>query len=44
MNLQPSGFIAAYNMVPGAVVRLRNRVFASVDASEGAPHWPLPQP
>ena len=35
MNLQPSEFIATYNMVPGTVVRLRNRIFASVDASKG---------
>lgn len=47
--LQPSEFIAqntgnpqrisAYNMAPGTVVRLRNHIFASVDASKGPPQW-----
>lgn len=27
--------IATYNMVPGTVVRLRNHIFASVDAQKG---------
>ena len=31
--------IATYNMVPGTVVRLRNHIFASVDASKGAHQW-----
>lgn len=49
MNLQPSEFIATsdnnpqriatYNMVPGTVVRLRNRVFVLVDASKGPHRW-----
>ena len=49
MNLQPSEFIAkttnspqriaAYNMVPGTVVRLRNHIFVLVDASKGAHQW-----
>ena len=39
MYLQPCEFIAAYNMVPGTVVRLRNHVFASVDAPKGAYRW-----
>lgn len=50
MNLQPSEFIAltnlgnpqriaAYNMVPGTVVRLRNHVFVLVDASKGPHRW-----
>ena len=36
--------IAAYNMVPGTVVRLRNHIFVLVDASPVAcsPHWSLP--
>ena len=29
--------IAAYNMVPGTVVRLRNHVFVLVDAPQGPP-------
>lgn len=33
--------IATYNMVPGTVVRLRNRIFVLVDASKG-PHRSLP--
>lgn len=47
--LQPSEFIAktdnnpqriaAYNMVPGTVVRLRNHVFVLVDASKGPHQW-----
>ena len=38
MNLQPT-----YNMVPGTVVRLRNRIFVLVDAAKGpAPVTPLP--
>lgn len=49
MNLQPSEFIAiknqapqriaTYNTVPGTVVRLRNRIFVSVDASKGPHQW-----
>ena len=49
MNLQPSEFIAktnnspqrisTYNMVPGTVVRLRNRIFVLVDASQGPHQW-----
>lgn len=50
MNLQPSEFIAltnlgnpqriaTYNMVPGTVVRLRNRIFVLVDASKGPHQW-----
>ena len=46
MNLQPSEFIAnnpqriaAYNMVPGTVVRLRNRIFVLVGASKGPHQW-----
>ena len=48
MNLQPSEFIAktpapqriaAYNMVPGTVVRLRNHIFVLVDAQKGAHQW-----
>lgn len=49
MNLQPSEFIAkrahspqriaTYNTVPGTVVRLRNHIFASVDASKGPHQW-----
>ena len=50
MNLQPSEFIAltnlgspqriaAYNMVPGTVVRLRSGVFVLVGASKGAHRW-----
>lgn len=49
MNLQPSEFIATsdnnpqriatYNMVPGTVVRLRNRVFVLVDAPKGPHQW-----
>lgn len=34
MNLQPR-----HNMVPGTVVRLRNRIFVSVDASKGPHQW-----
>lgn len=51
MNLQPSEFIAtsdnnpqriaAYNMVPGTVVRLRNHIFVLVDASKGPHQWIL---
>ena len=50
MNLQPSEFIAtynnnnpqrvaAYNTVPGTVVRLRNHVFVLVDAPKGPHRW-----
>ena len=39
MNLQPSEFIATYNMVPGTVVRLRNRIFVLVGASKGPHQW-----
>ena len=49
MHLQPSEFIAThgnnpqriatYNMVPGTVVRLRNRIFVLVDASKGPHQW-----
>lgn len=39
MHLQPSEFIATYNMVLGTVVRLRNHIFASVDASKGPHQW-----
>ena len=47
MNLQPSEFIAltnpqriaAYNMVPGTVVRLRNHIFVLVDALKGPHQW-----
>ena len=47
MNLQPREFIAltnpqritAYNMVPGTVVRLRNRIFVLVDAAKGPHQW-----
>lgn len=31
--------IATYNMVPGTVVRLRNHIFASVDAPQGPHRW-----
>lgn len=31
--------IATYNMVPGTVVRLRNHIFASVDALKGPHQW-----
>nr|DAQ10350.1 MAG TPA: hypothetical protein [Caudoviricetes sp.] len=31
--------IAAYNMVPGTVVRLRNHIFVLVDASKGPHQW-----
>ena len=31
--------IATYNMVPGTVVRLRNRIFVLVDASKGPHQW-----
>lgn len=31
--------IAAYNTVPGTVVRLRNHIFVSVDASKGPHQW-----
>ena len=31
--------IAAYNMAPGTVVRLRNRIFVLVDASKGPHQW-----
>lgn len=37
--LHPSEFIATYNMVPGTVVRLRNRIFVLVDASKGPHQW-----
>ena len=50
MNLQPSEFIAltnlgnpqriaTYNTVPGTVVRLRNHIFVSVDATKGPHQW-----
>ena len=48
MHLQPSEFIAktpapqriaTYNMIPGTVVRLRNRVFVLVNAQKGAHQW-----
>ena len=50
MNLQPNEFIAltnlgnpqriaAYSMVPGTVVRLRNHVFVLVDAPKGPHRW-----
>ena len=49
MNLQPSEFIAThdnnpqriatYNMIPGTVVRLRNHIFASVDAPKAPHQW-----
>lgn len=39
MNLQPSEFIATYNMVPGTVVRLRNHIFVLVDAQKGPHQW-----
>lgn len=48
MNLQPSEFIAktpapqriaAYNTVPGTVVRLRNHIFVLVDAAKGPHQW-----
>lgn len=50
MNLQLSEFIAltnlnnpirisGYNMVPGTVVRLRNRIFVLVDVSKGPHQW-----
>ena len=31
--------IATYNTVPGTVVRLRNHIFVSVDASKGPHQW-----
>ena len=31
--------IAAYNMVPGTVVRLRNHIFVLVDATKGPHQW-----
>ena len=31
--------VATYNMVPGTVVRLRNRIFVLVDASQGPHQW-----
>lgn len=31
--------IAAYNMVPGTVVRLRNHIFMLVDALKGPHRW-----
>lgn len=31
--------IAAYNMVPGTVVRLRNHVFVLVNATKGPHQW-----
>lgn len=31
--------IATYNMVPGTVVRLRNRIFVLVDALKGPHQW-----
>lgn len=31
--------IAAYNMVPGTVVRLRKHIFVLVDASKGPHQW-----
>lgn len=49
MGLQPSEFIAktdnnpqriaAYNMAPGTVVRLRNHIFVLVKASKGPHQW-----
>ena len=50
MNLQSSEFIAltnlgnlqriaAYNMIPGTVVRLRNRIFVLVDVTKGPHQW-----
>ena len=46
MNLQPSEFItdnpqriAAYNMAPGTVVRLRNHIFVLVDVTQGPHQW-----
>lgn len=50
LHLQPREFIAltnlgnpqriaAYNMVPGTVVHLRNHIFASVDATKGPHQW-----
>ena len=50
LHLQPSEFIAltnlgnpqriaAYNMVPGTVVRLRNSIFVLVDAPKGPHQW-----
>ena len=50
MNLQPSEFIAltnlgnpqriaAYNMIPGTVVRLRNHIFVLVAATKGPHQW-----
>lgn len=31
--------IAVYNMVPGTVVRIRNRIFVLVDGSKGPHQW-----
>ena len=31
--------IATYNMVPGTVVRLRNRIFVLVDTQKGPHQW-----
>lgn len=31
--------IATYNMAPGTVVRLKNRIFVLVDASKGPHQW-----
>lgn len=50
LHLQPSEFIAltnlgnpqriaAYNMVPGTVVRLRRHIFVLVDAPKGPNRW-----
>lgn len=50
LHLQPSEFIAkrannnlqriaAYNMVPGTVVRLRKHIFVLVDAPKGPHRW-----
>lgn len=38
-NLGSPQRIATYNMVTGTVVRLRNHIFASVDATKGAHQW-----
>lgn len=39
MSLQPSEFIATYNMVPGTVVRLRNHIFVLTRAPQGPHQW-----
>ena len=43
LQLQPSEFIAnnpqRYNMAPGTVVRLRNRIFVLVDATKRPHQW-----